>query len=421
MLDYHTHLLFIVGFSLIVLSILVFENDRLSTKDKIPFYLTYFAVAFAAFNEWLGLRFNGNANFPIWALKIVKAFDYTFTLLAGGALAWQLKHRSIFRMLIQIILCVNIIFQIACAFTDGMVVVDEATHTYSHGPLYVVYMILYIILIILIGGEFVSYGQKFRRQIKASLYVILIMSMSGILIQEFSPQHYRTAYVALTIAMAMMYIHYTEFVQISIDDNLREQKIQLMLSQIKPHFIYNSLSSISALCETDPMKAQKLTDDFSEYLRAQLDAIGVESEVTFEKALEQVEVYVHIEQVRFGDRIKMEYDLKEKEFMIPTMTLQPIVENAIRHGICKKEDGGTVRISSYVEDNNFVVEIKDDGVGFDVNAAKNDGRSHVGMKNVRARLEAYGDRIETASEIGKGTTTKVYIPKKNVEEAKWEY
>ena len=69
MLDYYTYLLFVIGFALIVLSVLVFENDRLSTKDKIPFYLTYFAVAFAALNEWLGLQFNGNPSFPVWALK----------------------------------------------------------------------------------------------------------------------------------------------------------------------------------------------------------------------------------------------------------------------------------------------------------------------------------------------------------------
>ncbi len=418
MLDYHTYILFVIGFALIVLSVLVFENDRLSTKDKIPFYLTYFAVAFAALNEWLGLQFNGNPSFPVWALKLVKTQDYIFTLMAGGALAWQLKHRSIFRTLIQIVLAVNVIFQIACAFTSGMVVVDEATHTYSHGPLYVVYMILYIILIVLIGSEFVLYGQKFRRQNKASLYLILIMSMSGILIQEFTSEHYRTAYLALTISMAMMYIHYTEFVQISIDDEIREQKIQLMLSQIKPHFIYNSLSSISALCETDPMAAQKLTDDFSEYLRAQLDSIGVETQVPFEKALEQVGFYVHIEQVRFGDRIKIEYDLKEKNFMIPTMTLQPIVENAIRHGICKKEEGGTIWISSYVDGDNYIVEIKDDGIGFDKDEVKNDGKTHVGMSNITSRLEAYGDRIEITSEVGKGTLAKVYIPKENVQEAK---
>ena len=96
---------------------------------------------------------------------------------------------------------------------------------------------------------------------------------------------------------------------------------------------------------------------------------------------------------------------------MPTLTIEPLVENAVRHGICKRDEGGTVTIRSYETDSLYVVEIEDDGVGFDVNASLSGERVHVGLQNVRSRLAAYNGRLDVISEKGKGTKVTVSMPK----------
>ncbi|MBO4472449.1 MAG: histidine kinase [Clostridia bacterium] len=414
-MEYYNYIIILTWAALVLLCVLTFENARMTGKEKRSLYLTYLVVALAAMAECIGLWFNGDPTKPTWLLRMVKTFDYILTPIAGGALAAQLHQKTVLRKIMQGVLVVNVIFQIVAAFTGWMLVVDAENH-YSHGPAYIAYIVLYTLIILLALVEFALYGQRFRKQNKASLYLTIVLALGGIAIQEFLG--YRVAYLAIALAMAMMYIHNAEFVQLVADDSLREQRVQIMLSQIRPHFIYNSLSSISALCETDPKTAQELTDDFSEYLRSQLDAIETEKQLPFERVLEQVGFYVKLEQARFGDRVKVLYDIRVNRFSLPTMTLQPLVENAIRYGICKRETGGTVWISSYETESAYCVEIKDDGVGFDVKSVPSSGRSHIGIKNVRERLSTYGDSLEIMSKPGVGTTAKIVVPKGNSRENK---
>ncbi len=407
--SYYNYIIIISWFALFVLSILVFENDRMTVKEKRFLYFTYIIVALAALSEWLGLVLNGDTETPVWALRIVKCADYVLTPIAGGALVGQLHNRTKIQKLIVILLIANVVFQIVSLFTGWMLTIDS-NNRYSHGPLYIIYMVLYLLIILLALLEFIFYGKKFRNQNKASLYLAIAMTLLGIVLQEISGGEYRTAYLAIAFSMAMMYIHNAEFVQLTTDDSLREKRIKLMLSQIRPHFINNSLSCISSLCETDPQRAREMTDAFADYLRAQLDGLEGEHLLSFEKVLEQIGFYVKLEQARFGDRLKVVYDIRAKDFQLPTMTLQPLVENAIRHGICKKEEGGTVWISSYETEEAFIIQVRDDGVGFNTLPA-NGTRSHIGIKNVRGRLGFYGNRMEIKSEIGVGTTVRIEVPK----------
>jgi sensor histidine kinase YesM len=122
---------------------------------------------------------------------------------------------------------------------------------------------------------------------------------------------------------------------------------------------------------------------------------------------------LYIEKLRFDDLLNIEYDIQATDFVLPLLSVQPLVENAVKHGVGMKEDGGTVRISSRETETAYEVVIEDDGVGFDVNEQKDDGRSHVGMENTKRRLkEMCGAEIVIESEVGKGTTARVIIPKK---------
>ncbi|MGN0674405.1 MAG: sensor histidine kinase [Oscillospiraceae bacterium] len=198
-----------------------------------------------------------------------------------------------------------------------------------------------------------------------------------------------------------------------LKSELAENRISIMLSQIQPHFLYNSLNTIYGLCEKDPTAAKKAVNDFADYLRGNMDSLTRKSPVPFETELKHLKAYLSLEQTRFTKKLRVEWDIQTDSFMIPSLTVQPLVENAVKHGICKSEKAGTVKISSRELDDCFEVEVSDDGAGFDVNESPNDGKSHLGIENVRSRLwKMCGAALEITSEIGKGTSAVIILPKK---------
>ena len=201
---------------------------------------------------------------------------------------------------------------------------------------------------------------------------------------------------------------------LKVQKDLYDAKVQIMVSQIRPHFMYNALTSIAMMCELDPMTAKKATIAFADYLRGNMDSLKQTRPVPFETELEHLKNYLYIEKLRFDYLLNIEYDIQATGFELPLLSIQPLVENAVKHGVGMKKGGGTVKISSVETDSAFEVIVSDDGVGFDVNAPKkDDGRSHVGMENTKRRLkEMCKADIVITSEVGKGTTARVIIPKK---------
>lgn len=195
-----------------------------------------------------------------------------------------------------------------------------------------------------------------------------------------------------------------------LENEVLQSQIAVMLSQIKPHFIFNTLNAISALCLTDPLKADETVITFSEYLRENINALETAEPVPFEQELHHVKNYAKIEQTRFGKKLTMKYDIEYTDFRIPTLTLQPIVENAIRHGIGKKETPGTVWIKVRRREEDVEISVEDDGVGFDMegNYKREDS---IGMKNVKTRLGCQVNAVmDVVSRPGEGTKVTVRIP-----------
>ena len=199
----------------------------MSGKEKIILYLTYFMVVMPSFAEWLGFRISGDTSLPSWVLKAVKCTDFVLTPVAGGAIISQLKSKSIWQKLIWTVIAVNAVFQIIAAANNWMIIVD-AQNRFSNGPLYSVYTVVFVVLIILIGIEFIAYGKNFRRQNRVSLYAILGLVVVGVFIQEVFNGEIRTDYLALTFGMAAMYIHNIEFSQLASDDAISKQHIAIM-------------------------------------------------------------------------------------------------------------------------------------------------------------------------------------------------
>ena len=184
------------------------------------------------------------------------------------------------------------------------------------------------------------------------------------------------------------------------------------MSQIQPHFIYNSLSSISTLISIDPKRAQKSLDDFTEYLRHNLASLTETNLIPFEEELKHIETFISLEKVRFNERLKVVYDINTVNFNVPPLSVEPIVENAIKHGVLKKIEGGTVTFRTYEREDAFVVEVIDDGVGFDINSVKFDSNKHFGINNIKYRLKTMcNGELTITSEIGVGTKSTITFMK----------
>lgn len=198
----------------------------------------------------------------------------------------------------------------------------------------------------------------------------------------------------------------------AMEVKLQESRISIMLSQIQPHFLYNTLNSIYGLCVSNPLLAQSMVNSFSEYLRNNLSSLDEPGLIPFETELSHIKTYLDIEKIRFDDTLEIEYDIGVVNFSLPVLTVQPIVENAVKHGTSKKRGGGTVRISTREEQTCYVVTVSDTGRGFDTAQPLNDGKRHVGIENVRQRLfHMCGGTLTIESEVGVGTVVTIKIPK----------
>ena len=198
--------------------------------------------------------------------------------------------------------------------------------------------------------------------------------------------------------------------KIMLNAQLAESRISTMMSQIRPHFIYNTLGSIEQLCEVDPKKAGELVHDFAKYLRGNFGELDNPKPILMSQEMEHVHHYISIENVRFPD-MTFTFEMNSDDFKIPALTVQPIVENAIKHGLMRLQSGGTIRVVSFETETDYCVTVEDDGVGFDTNVLL-DERKHVGLRNIRERLKTMvNGTLEIKSVVNEGTKVLIKIPK----------
>ncbi len=199
--------------------------------------------------------------------------------------------------------------------------------------------------------------------------------------------------------------------------NAQDAEIAFLRSQINPHFLYNALNSIAALCIDEPQQAENLIIQLSKYLRNSFDFKKLDSLVTIEKELELLEAYLDIEKARFGARLKIEYEIdKNLNILIPPLVLQPLVENAVRHGVMSNIQGGTVKITIKKMDGMVSFFVEDNGKGIHRGKIQelldsNLEKTGVGIWNINQRLRLlYGKGIQLESIEGLGTRVSFQIP-----------
>ena len=245
-----------------------------------------------------------------------------------------------------------------------------------------------------------------------SRYVFVVLLLASLfVVLRLIPQNINAAVKAKELELQKSRL---EAEKNMVEAQLKESRISIMLSQIQPHFIYNTLGTIERMCLKDPQKAFDLVRNFSLYLRGNFSELDSVTPIRFVDEIKHVEYYVNIEKVRFPD-MNIEYDVEATEFVLPALSVQPLVENAIKHGLMRLETGGTVKIHSYETPTHFCVAVTDDGVGFDTDAPR-DEKKHVGLRNIRGRLNAMvnGDLI-VESKPCTGTKAVIMIPKEVTE------
>ncbi|MFB6610772.1 sensor histidine kinase [Agromyces sp. NPDC056379] len=201
---------------------------------------------------------------------------------------------------------------------------------------------------------------------------------------------------------------------------LAEAEVRALRAQISPHFIYNSLNAIASFINTDPAQARELVLEFADFTRYSFRRHG--DFTTVAEELRSIDSYLRLERARFGERLKVTLQIAPEVLstVVPFLSIQPLVENAVRHGLESKEGGGHITITAADAGAFAEISVEDDGVGIDpevlagVLAGAPAGGEHVGLRNVDARLrQVYGDELGLVVEtnVGAGTLVRMRVPK----------
>ena len=301
-------------------------------------------------------------------------------------------------------------------FTGVFFFIDD-DNVYSRGPYYPQLLVPLVLVMALNLAALWQKRKKLSSRQGIAFTIYAAAPMTAMLLQILLHKYYLILLGTTIGAIAMLYYiirDQTEWYYAQQLENT-QLKIDIMLSQIQPHFLYNSLGAIRYLCDHDPKAAGELTDKFARYLRGNMSALRDDGEIAFSQELEHTKIYLEIEKVRYEDALQIEYDVTCTDFRLPTLTLQPIVENAVRHGARGKRGVGTVSIATREYPDRYEITVTDDGPGFDPDAPvlPDDGRAHIGIQNVRERLDRVsGGVLRIESEKGRGTVAAIIIPKK---------
>ncbi|MBO4653024.1 MAG: histidine kinase [Lachnospiraceae bacterium] len=320
-----------------------------------------------------------------------------------------------------LLICVNALIHLTAVF-DSKICFGFPGNNFYRGPLgYTAHVVSGILLGCLLFRTIREYSRVRRAEMwipicNVLLIVTAVVLDSFILTSLEGPVSLTTIVIVCTTLFFYIWLH-LQFVREHERDLMAAQRIRIMMTQIQPHFLYNTLSTIQSLCRTDPDKAVSVTEEFGTYLRQNLESLNRTDLIPIQKELEHTRVYTGIEEVRFP-RIRIEYDIEDTEFSVPALTVQPLVENAIRHGvrICQN---GLVTIATRKGNACHEIIITDNGKGFDVKNPELDGETHIGIRNVRERIETMcGGTLTIDSVVDVGTTIMIRIPEERMQRGK---
>ena len=351
-----------------------------------------------------------NANIP--QRVVVDTYGYIIRPVVLALFFHVINDKSKIIIPVWILTGINSAVFIVSAFT-GIAFSITPENTFDRGPLGYTCHIISLILIFVLLIQTIR--EKNRGGIAGSFIPIAnVFLIVGSVAVDYFFGRLDSPVSFLTIAMCSVAVFYyiwlhLQFVREHEEDLRAQQRIRIMISQIQPHFMFNTLSTIQALCRIDPEKAFETTEKFGTYLRNNIESLNKSELIPLRKELEHTKIYADIEMIRFP-KIRVEYYIEDEDFSVPTLTIQPLVENAIRHGVRGRNDGRVIVATRKV--NGFhEIMIRDNGKGFDADNIDELEASHIGLRNVRDRIESMCDgEMEIESHPDRGTTITLAIP-----------
>ncbi len=307
--------------------------------------------------------------------------------------------------------------------------------------LWCVYFILLVIaqfttVFYYVTPDCLFYRSSWHPLLLAPMVAVLILNLAFVLRRRsvLSGKRFHAFLIYLLPITLAMLIHMFVFVPLFIDigisicalvmigiilldeiDQYRRQQREIahesasiMVLQMRPHFIYNTMMSIYYLCDQDPQKAKQVTLDFTTYLRKNFTAIASGDTIPFSEELEHTRAYLAVEQTQFEGMLFVEYDTSHTLFRLPPLTLQPIVENAVKHGLDPDGDLLRIRIQTRETDDGSLILVEDNGPGYE---PADDDEPHIALANIRQRLKLMcGGQLTITPREGGGTAVKMTIP-----------
>ena len=353
------------------------------------------------------------SNFLVFFLSDVILFLFHGYLCCVLSLKKETILPPTFRMkAVYLDAIIGMFFAILSQFTHMYYYIDS-NNFYHRNWAHIVSLIIPMIGMLMDLSLLIRYKKKVGKAIFISMVSYIILPFLATIILIF---YYGISFINISISISIILMFVTAMVEqnqnlAKKEKEAADMRIAMMMSQIAPHFIYNTLAAIKEMCITDPVLAQETIGEFSDYLRGNLESLSESELIPFELELSHLNSYLAIEKKRFGDKIHIVYDIQVRDFLLPSLTIQPMVENAIKHGIRKKAEGGTIIIRTKEEFQNIYIIIEDDGVGFDTNQKLRDERGHIGLANVKNRLNSVKNAtLQIESEVGKGTIVMIVLP-----------
>ena len=306
--------------------------------------------------------------------------------------------------LISIVLIFHIPLLAMLAVTPfaGVLYTINDNNVYSRSWGYWIWQIVSIITFMIVLFVIIKYWKKtnkyLRRLMLTAIVIPLIALVMSIVFPGISFVNIVMAVTSLIVFLfyeknktdvMVQFVYELERSRLDLENSrleLEESKMKILNAQIQPHFIYNSLMAIQARTVDNP-ELYNIITFFGKYLRTHFEAISDDTLITFSDELKNIRAYLQLERLNYGDRLQVEYDIEIDQFMVPALSVEPLVENAVRYGIGTYEQGGVVRIIVRDEKEFIEVEVHDDGSGGNILTDAQKSRKSIGIENVRLRLK----------------------------------
>ena len=298
---------------------------------------------------------------------------------------------------------------LAGQFTDAFYYIAP-DHQYARGAWFPLLMAPLAFIMFLTIAGLLKRRRKLSKRVLTALLVYMLPTAVLIILYMFAALDVLLSVWMVLCAQMMFGLILTD----SIEQDMRQQReiahqrASVMVLQMRPHFIYNTLMSIYSLCNQDPQKARQVTMDFTNYLRKNFNAVASDSIIPFSAELEHTRAYLAVEQAQFEEMLFVEYDTPFTRFRLPPLTLQPLVENAVKHGMDPYSRPLHVFVRTRYTDPGVEIVVEDDGSGFDTS---DESKPHTTLTNIRQRLEMMcGGSMNITSRDGEGTVVTITIP-----------